>query len=106
MNLLKTKFSLNGLQYTLLKRNDVVALYGIGGTYIEKPINYEVDKIYVHTDKFGEREHIPTNEVFGRDRSKSFRTYEEASEYFDMLTAALKCPQGALKAVSGVKVAA
>jgi hypothetical protein len=32
MKKLKDSFRLNGLPYTLLKRNDVVALYGIGGT--------------------------------------------------------------------------
>ena len=32
MNTLKTRFRLSGLPYTLLKRNEVVALYGIGGT--------------------------------------------------------------------------
>ena len=33
MKTLKTQFRLNGLPYTLLKRNEVVALYGIGGTW-------------------------------------------------------------------------
>jgi hypothetical protein len=55
IKLLEESFRLNSLQYTLLKRNDVVALYGIGGTYTDKPINYEVDKIYIRTDKFGAR---------------------------------------------------
>lgn len=33
MNISKTKFRLNGLPYTLLKRNEVVALFGIGGEH-------------------------------------------------------------------------
>jgi hypothetical protein len=32
----------NGLPYTLLKRNDVVALYCIGGTYTDEILDYEV----------------------------------------------------------------
>jgi hypothetical protein len=106
MKLLKESFRLNGLLYTQLKRNDAVVLYGIGGTYTDEPINYEVDKIYIRTDKFGTREHIPTNEVFGRDRSRSLITLKEASEYFDKLTAELKNPQEVLKVISGVKAAA
>ena len=33
MNKLKEQFRLNSLPYTLLKRNDKVALYGIGGEF-------------------------------------------------------------------------
>jgi hypothetical protein len=36
MKTLKTRFSMNGLPYTLLKRNEVVALYGIGGEHTDK----------------------------------------------------------------------
>jgi hypothetical protein len=36
MKTLKTHFRMNGLPYTLLKRNEVVELYGIGGTYTDK----------------------------------------------------------------------
>jgi hypothetical protein len=62
MKTLKTKFRMNGLSYTLLKRNDKVALYGIGGTYTDEILHWEVDKIYIRKDQFGERESIPTNE--------------------------------------------
>ncbi len=55
MNTLKEKLSLNGLPYTLLKRNEVVALYGIAGTYTENILHYEVDIIYTRKDKYGER---------------------------------------------------
>ncbi len=40
MNELKTSFRLNGLSYTLLKRNEVVALYGIGGTYTDEILHW------------------------------------------------------------------
>jgi hypothetical protein len=46
MKTLETKFRLNGLPYTLLKRNDIVALYGIGGTFTNEILHYEVDIIY------------------------------------------------------------
>jgi hypothetical protein len=42
MKLLKESFKLNGLQYTQLKRNDVVALYGISGTYTDEILHWEV----------------------------------------------------------------
>jgi len=45
----------------------VVALYGIGGTYSDEILHWEIDKIYIRKDQFGERESIPTNERFGRD---------------------------------------
>lgn len=67
MKTLKTQFMLNGLPYTLLKRNDKVALYGIGGTYTDEILHWEVDIIYIRKDKYGEREHIPDNgNYFGK----------------------------------------
>jgi uridine kinase len=103
MKTLKAKFRRNGLPYTLLKRNEVVALYGIGGTYTDKILNYEVCKIYVRNDKYGIRESIPSNARFGRDPSRSFNDIESASEYFDELTTRLKKCQGMPKVVSGVQ---
>lgn len=99
MKLLKESFRLNGLQYTLLKRNEVVALYGIGGIYTSNPTHYEVSKIYIRDDEYGKREHIPGNEQFGRDLSRCFNDYESALKYFDELT---KLYQGVLKVVTGV----
>ena len=58
MKTLETKFSLNDLPYTLLKRNDKVALYGIGGEFTDKILHWEVDIIYIRKDKYGDREHI------------------------------------------------
>jgi hypothetical protein len=77
------------LPYTLLKRNEVVAHYGIGGTYTDEILHYEVDIIYHRKDKYGEREAIADNENFGRGRSKCFMRKDLAEEYYDKLTAEL-----------------
>ena len=107
MNTLKTKFRLNGLPYTLLKRNEVVALYGIGGTYTNEILHYEVDIIYIRKDKFGEREAIPGNENFGKDRSRCFQSWDLANTYFEELTSKLRMKrilsQGVPKVITGVE---
>jgi hypothetical protein len=100
MKTLKTQFRMNGLPYTLIKRNDKVALYGIGGDYTDKIRHWEVDKIYIRKDKYGKREHIADNEQFGRDRSRCFMSEKLALEYYESLTA--KLYQGVPKVVSGV----
>ena len=106
MKIQKTKFRLNGLPYTLLKRNDKVALYGIGGTYTDKILHWEVDIIYIRKDKYGEREHIATNDTFGRDRSRCFNNKEKALNYYDELTTELEkernLSQGVPKVIAGV----
>ncbi|HBE41803.1 MAG TPA: hypothetical protein DDW27_11480 [Bacteroidales bacterium] len=101
MKTLKTQFRLNGLPYTLLKRNEVVALYVIGGTYTDEILHWEVDIIYIRKDKYGEREAIPSNGQFGRDRSRCFANEKLALEWYDTLTAELY--QGVPKVVSGVE---
>jgi hypothetical protein len=100
MKTLETKFRMNGLPYTLIKRNDKVVLYGIGGEFTDKILHWEVDIIYIRKDKFVEREHIADNEQFGRDRSRCFMNEKSALEYYDTLTA--KLYQGVPKVVSGV----
>jgi hypothetical protein len=102
MKTLKTKFRMNGLPYTLLKRNEVVALYGIGGTYSDEINHWEVDKIYIRKDKYGEREAIATNDKFGRDGSLCFKSQKLALEYFDELTTKLNLGKGVAKVVAGV----
>jgi hypothetical protein len=89
MKTLKTKFRLNGLPYTLLKRNDHVALYGIGGEHTDKILHYEVDIIYTRKDKYGTREHIANNDTFGRDRSRCYIDTAKAYRYFDKISAIL-----------------
>ena len=107
MKLLKESFRLNGLQYTLLNRNDVVALYGIGGTYSDEILHYEVDIIYIRNDKYGIRETIADNENFGRDRSQCFIRKYLAYKYFDKLTSDLRnernLSQGVPKVITGVE---
>ena len=107
MNKLNESFKLNGLPYTLLKRNDVVALYGIGGTYTDKILHYEVDIIYIRKDEHGEREHIADNENFGRDRSRCYKDYDNAIQYFEKLTSDLynerNLSQGVPKVITGVE---
>jgi hypothetical protein len=101
MKTLKTQFRLNGLPYTLLKRNEVVALYGIGGTHTDKILHWEVDIIYIRKDKYGVREAIPSNGQFGRDRSRCYVNERLALEWYDKLTSELY--QGVPKVVSGVE---
>jgi len=89
METLKAKFNMNGLPYTLIKRNDKVGLYGIGGEYTDKILHREVDIIYTRKDKYGKREHIAKNDDFGRDRSRCFMSEKLALEYYDKLTSIL-----------------
>ena len=107
MKQLKTSFRLNGLPYTLLQRNDVVALFGISGEFADKIIHYEVDVIYIRDDQFGKREHIAKNDDFGRDRSRCFKNEATALQYYDDLTAELlnerNLSQGVPKSIAGVQ---
>jgi endonuclease III-like uncharacterized protein len=103
MNKLKEKFRKNELSYTLLKRNEVVAMFGVGGTYADEIFLYEVCRIYIRNDKYGIRESLPSKEQFSRDLSRSFVDKESALRYFDELTDKLKMAQGGHKAVSGVQ---
>lgn len=106
MKTLKAKFRLNGLPYTLLKRNEVVALYGIGGSLTDEILHLEVDVIYIRKDKYGEREHIAKNDDFGRDRSRCFARSDLADKYFDKLSTELRkernLSQGVAKSIAGV----
>jgi hypothetical protein len=103
MKLLKEKFRKKRLLYTLVKRNYVVALYAIGGTYSDRTTHWEVCKIYTRKDRYGEREALPTNEQFGRDLSRCFNYEKAAFNYFDELTNRLNLYQGVPKVVSGIE---
>jgi hypothetical protein len=103
MKTLKTQFRMNGLPYILLKRNEVVALYGIGGTYTDEILHWEVSKIYIRKDKYGIRESLPTNEKFGRDLSRCYMDKEKAFRYFNTLTDLLNQGKGLAKVVTGVE---
>ncbi len=89
---LKSEFRKNGLPYSLIKRNDIVALFGVGGTFTEKILHYEICRIKTTPagEMFGKtypaHETIPGNEQFGRDGSAAIVQRIEADKYFDTLT--------------------
>lgn len=101
MKTLPEQFRKNELPYTLIKRNDVVALYGVGGTYTDKILHYEVCEIYHRPERMiqgrtiGAGEGLPTDERFGRDLSRAIVSREEALKYFDEVTMLIKTRRGA-----------
>ena len=93
MKILKTEFRKNGLDYTLLKRTDKIALFQLGPetfTY-----GYEVSRIYIMRPHkafgivFEEAEVISTNNQFLTDGSGSFRSLDKARKHYDKLLAKL-----------------
>jgi hypothetical protein len=107
MKKLDESFRRNGLQYTLIKRNEYVALYGIGGTYTDKILNYEVARIKIRNDDYEIREHVAANCDFGNERSRCYNNMDRALKYYDELTTTLrkdkKLPKGVLKTPEGVE---
>ena len=91
MKKIQKHFRKNRLDYTLLKRNDKVALFLLGPA--EYPDGFEVCRIYrmkSHKSfgvEFEETEKISTNDQFGRDGSGSFRDINNALKHYDKLTA-------------------
>jgi len=87
---LKSHFNKNGLEYTLLDRNDKVALFQLGP--LEAPDGYEVCRIYhmkeheVFGVLFEESEKISSNDQFLSDGSGSFRELRNAFKHFDKLS--------------------
>jgi hypothetical protein len=90
MKILKTEFHKNGLDYTLLKRTDKIALFQLG--FLPGPDGYEVCRIYnMRPHKafgvdFEESEIISSNDQFLTDGSGSFRTLNNALRHFDKLS--------------------
>jgi hypothetical protein len=90
MKILKTEFRKNGLDYTLLKRTDKIALFQLG--YLPEPDGYEVCRIYIMRAHkafgvdFEEAEVISTNDQFIKDGSGAFRCLDNALKHFDKLT--------------------
>lgn len=90
MKTLKTHFSKNGLDYTLLKRTDKIALFQLGPSIA--PDGYEVCRIYVMRPHkafgvdFEESEKISSNDQFMADGSGSFRTLDNALRHFDKMS--------------------
>lgn len=89
MKTLKKQFSKNGLDYTLLKRNDKIALFQLGLS--TDPDGYEVSRIYIMRKHkafgvdFEEAEVISTNNQFIADGSGSFWSLDKAMKHFDKL---------------------
>jgi hypothetical protein len=87
---LKERFRKNGLLYRLVKRNEVVALIGVGGTFTDEILHYEVCRIHIRNDQYGIRESLPSNEQFGRNGSLAIIDFDEALRYFEELTSSLE----------------
>ena len=106
MKKLDESFKLNGLQYTLIKRNEYVALYGIAGTYTDKIINYEIARIKIRNDDYEIREHVAANCDFGLEGSRCYNDDQKALEYYEELSTTLRkernLSQGVAKAIAGV----
>jgi hypothetical protein len=102
---IKAIFKYNKLLYTLLKRNEYVALYGIGGTADKEAERFEVFKIIIDSDDSYINESLPSNDLtkIRENYLKCFNDYESALNYFNDLTTWLKLYQGVLKVVSEVK---
>jgi hypothetical protein len=90
MKILKTEFRKNGLDYTLLKRTDKIALFQLG--YLPDPDGYEVCRIYIMRPHkafgadFEEAEVISTNNQFFTDGSGAFRSLDNALKHYDKLS--------------------
>jgi hypothetical protein len=89
MKLLKTEFRKNGLDYTLIKRTDKIALFQLGPS--SDPDGYEVCRIYIMRPHkafgvyFEESEVITSNDQFLSDGSGSFRSLDNALKHYDKL---------------------
>ena len=101
MKKLENSFRRDGLLYTLIIRNKKVALFSIGGTYTDNITHWEVCKIQIRNDKYGIREHIPQDELFGKEGSQCFANEQQALEYYDEFST--KLCQGVPEVVTGVE---
>ena len=91
MKILKTQFRKNDLYYTLVCRNNKVALFETRQEANSDLCHYEVARIYIkpaHTAvgvDFEEAEVITSNDQFFRDGSGAFRSLENALKHYDKL---------------------
>jgi hypothetical protein len=80
----------NGLDYTVLKRTDKIALFQLGPS--SDPDGYEACRIYIMSPHkafgvyFEESEIITSNDQFLSDGSGSFRSLENALKHYDKLS--------------------
>jgi hypothetical protein len=90
MKKIKEHFKKNGLEYTLLDRNDKVAFFVLGMPTF--PDGYEVCRIYKMKPHkafgvdFEESEKISSNDQFMDDGSGSFRDLDNALKHFDKMS--------------------
>ena len=90
MKILKTEFRKNGLDYTLIKRTDKIALFQLGS--LPEPDGYEVCRIYIMRPHkafgvyFEESEIITSNDQFYADGSGSLRSLDNALKHYDKLS--------------------
>jgi hypothetical protein len=90
MKRLKPSFHKNGLEYTLIKRTEKVALFRLGSK--QYPDGYEVCRIYIMRPHkafgitFEESEIISSNTQFILDGSGYFRGYHNALMRYNKLS--------------------
>jgi len=100
---LKTAFRKNGLSYTLVQRNNTVAMFGVSGTFTNQILHFEVCKIKLVPagEMFGKsfpaHETIPGNEMFGKEGSAAIVQRNEADKYFEELTNRINSQKQAFK---------
>jgi hypothetical protein len=88
MKILKTHFRKNDLFYTLICRNDKVAMYQTRQEQDSDRCNYDVTRIYIrpaHTAfdvDFEEAEVLTSNDQFFYDGSGSFMKKDNAMKHF------------------------
>lgn len=90
MEKLKESFNRQKLRYTLLKRDEKLAIFGISGTFTDSILHYEVVMIRIRDDQYGHRESVPSDEEFGKTKpDRHFQKMDEALSYFDEWTVKL-----------------
>jgi hypothetical protein len=99
MKILKTHFRKNDLYYSLIHRNDKLALYETRQEEDSDLCHYEVARIYIRPAHsavgvdFEEAEVLTSNDDFGNDGSGSFITRDSAMKHFLKLSATLTAVQ-------------
>jgi hypothetical protein len=97
MKILKTQFRKNDLFYTLICRNDKVAMYDTIQEKDSDRCHYEVTRIYIspaHTAfdvDFEEAEVLTSNDQFFYDGCGSFIKKDNAMKHFLQLSKELYC---------------
>ena len=98
MKPLRDSFRKNGLPYTLIKRNEKIALFGVCGCHTNEFIHFEVCRIHIVNNEFiGHREVIIGNEQFGKEGSLAFNSQDEALNYYGELSKQLNVSDKTLR---------